>query len=383
MRITDIKVLTMFARWKNWNFVKVETDEGIIGWGEATLEGKEKVAAQAVLELKRYLVKKDPFQIEHHWQNMYRDAFYSGMVLNTAISAVEQAMWDIIGKKLNQPIYNLLGGRMRSELKCYANAWYIGAKTLEDWARKARDTVKQGFRALKLDPCGASGLFMTEEAMKKAECIVAAVREAVGDGVDVMLEIHGRLSPHKAIVLANRLEKYNIAWYEEPVPFENLDALVKVARAIKLPIAAGERLTTKHEFRRLLEIQAADIIQPDLCHCGGILECKKIAAMAEAYYVGVAPHNANGPVSTAAATQIDACIPNFYIQEIFVDCLDLEREIVINPIQLENGCIKIQDRPGLGIDLDEGSVARHPYRPVDMNFMSRGMEWVSSPTEYE
>jgi galactonate dehydratase len=363
------------SRWRNFVFVKVMTDEGIYGWGEATVEGKEKTVAEAIHELARYLVGKDPFQIELHWQAMYRNAFWvGGPILTSAISAVEHALWDIKGKAFNVPVWQLLGGKMRDRVRAYANAWFFGAKTPADFARYAEATVKAGYTALKWDPFGSAGLFIDADQRALAVECVREVRSAVGPQVDLCIEVHGRLSPANAISIAHLLEEYGIYFYEEPVPPENIDALVLVARSVGVPIATGERLYTKWGFKDVLEKQAAAVIQPDICHDGGILETRKIAAMAEVYYVGIAPHNPNGPVATAATVQVDACTPNFLIQEYAICDDDLKAAITKEQIEIVDGYFVVPDRPGLGVDLDEEAMKRFPYRQVDMTTFSPDRE---------
>jgi galactonate dehydratase len=372
MKITGVTThLVDTSRWRNFVFVKVTTDEGIHGWGEATVEGKEKTVAEAVHELARYLVGKDPFQIELHWQAMYRNAFWvGGPILTSAISSVEHALWDIKGKAFNVPVWELLGGKMRDRVRAYANAWFFGATSPADFARCAEATVKTGYTALKWDPFGSAGLFIDNDQRNLAVQCVRDVRSAVGPDVDLCIEVHGRLSPANAIGIAHQLEELGIFFYEEPVPPENIDALALVTRSVGVRVATGERLYTKWGFKDVLEKQAAAVIQPDICHDGGILETRKIAAMAEVYYVGVAPHNPNGPVATAATVQVDACTPNFLIQEYAVCDDDLKAAITKEQIEIVDGYFVVPDRPGLGVDLDEEAMKRFPYRQVDMTTFS-------------
>ena len=368
MRVTAVNTHLVYASWRNWVIVQVETDGGLTGLGEATLEGKGRTIAAAVEELARYLVGKDPGRIEEHVYRMYRDAFWrGGPVLNSAISGVEQALWDIKGKALGVPVYELLGGPCRNRIKMYVGGWFGGAHTPEDFAARARWAVNQGFRALKWDPFGHSDLFINQEASRRAVECVRAVREAVGPEVELFIEAHGRLSPANAIRLARQLEPYDIGFYEEPVPPENIAAMEKVARSVHIPIATGERLFTVFGFRELLERQVADVIQPDPCHAGGISAVKKIAGMAEAYYVAVAPHNPNSPVATAVCLHLAAAIPNFLILEMTLD-LDVpwRRDLLTEPIEIKGGFIELPRRPGLGVELNLDVVRAHPYRPVDI-----------------
>ncbi|MFH0871624.1 MAG: galactonate dehydratase [bacterium] len=375
MKITDIKTLITFANWRNFIFVKVFTDEGIVGVGEASLEWSELAVAGAIRNLSPLVIGRDPSRIEELWQSMFRDPYWrGGPVITTALSGIEQALWDIAGKRLGVPVYQLLGGKCRDRLRAYANAWYKGAAAPEDFAERAARTVEKGYTALKWDPFGSADLTMDYEARKRAIDIVRAVREAVGEKVDLLVEAHGRLNPATAIEMARQLEEFHPYWYEEPVPPDNLEALSKVAAATSIPIATGERLYTKYGFRELLSSQAADIIQPDLCHAGGILEVKKIAAMAEAWYVPVAPHNPNGPVGTAATVHLGACTPNFLILEYFCEDEEWLSEIVEEPIRLEKGEVIIPERPGLGIELKEAGIAKRPYQPVRLSLFEAGWE---------
>ena len=363
MKISAVNTYLASAGYRNLVLVKVTTDSGLVGWGEATVEGKEVTVAAAVGELERYLVGKNPLNIELHWQRMYREAFWvGGPILLSAISGVEHALWDIAGKAMGQPAYQLLGGAMRDRIRTYANGWFFGAKTPEDFARCAAATVEKGFRALKWDPFGTAGLFPDRDQMDEAVECVRAVRQAVGPKIDLLIEVHGRLSVAHAVQMAHELAPFKPYFYEEPVPPENVDAMKKVSDSIPIPVATGERLFTNWGYKDLLEKQAAVIIQPDPCHDGGILETKKIAAMAETYYVGVAPHNPNGPVGTAVCVQIDANIPNFLIQEMNIADYDSwVAKLLARPFEIVNGYIEVPTAPGLGIEVNEEELAKHPY----------------------
>ena len=328
MRVSDVKSFLVCPAGeqvgviggKNWLFVKVETDEGYTGWGEAyTQLDRDRSVQRHVHELGRYLVGRDPFNIKHFVNMVYNDfsARRGAMDLYCALSGIEQALWDIVGKKLDVPVYKLLGGACRSRIKVYANGWYGGARTPEQHARKAQDTVARGFRALKFDPFpGPWRLYIDRADEERALTNVCAVREAVGPDVEILIEVHRRLAPMHAIRVSRMMEKARPFWYEEPVPSENLAALAEVRRKTSIPIVTGEALYTKSEFREVFERRAADIINPDVCNCGGILELKEIAAMAEPNYVAVAPHNYNSTtVALAATLQVCACIPNFLITE--------------------------------------------------------------------
>ena len=259
----------------------------------------------------RHIIGSDPFNIEDLWLRMYRDDFWrGGPVANTALSAVEIACWDIVGKALGVPVYRLLGGQCHERLKAYANGWYTGERTPEDFARRAKGVVAKGYRALKVDPFGAGTYEMEADEKRHSIALVEAIRDAVGPDVEIFIEMHGRFSPATAIEIARELEPFKPGWVEEPVPPEDLDALERAARDINIPVATGERIFTRYEYARFFKNNVVDIIQPDIIHAGGIMELKKIAAMADAHYVMVAPHCSNGPACTAASVHFDFCTTN-------------------------------------------------------------------------
>ena len=342
---------------RNYMFVKVETDEGITGWGEAT-SGPMAVATM-VEEFGEQLIGKDPGRIEQHWQTLYHHFHVRGGVVQmSAISGIEIALWDIKGKALGAPVYELLGGPMRDRIWCYGR--WDGA-TPELAVERALSFTEQGLTALKGDPFDHRGLFIPIEAERLAIRKLEAVRGAVGDDVELLVEVHGRLAPSDAIRIGNAMEPYRPFVYEEPVPPQNIDALQRVAEAVSIPIATGERLYTKWDYADLLSRQIVAMIQPDIVQGGGILELKKIAAMAEAHYVGFQPHNPYGPLCTIASLHLDACVPNFMIQEggihpWFQDvCFDgFPRQ--------KDGFLPLPQGPGLGIEIDEAWIESHPWR---------------------
>ncbi|MBN2128302.1 MAG: galactonate dehydratase [Sedimentisphaerales bacterium] len=361
MKITGVKafVAQLPGMWTNYVFVKVTTDEGIVGWGECSV-GIDSVA-NVVEELGRTLVGKDPFRIEEHWQALYHihHNVRGGVLHTAAISGIEIALWDIKGKVLGVPIYEMLGGAMRDKIWGYGR---FDGDTQEAAVEHALSQVAEGFTALKGDPFAHQGLYTSPASERDAVAKVAAVRKAVGDDVELMVEVHGRLTPAEAICLGEKLEEYRPFWYEEPVPPQNADAMEQVARAINIPLATGERLYTKWDFKDLLERKAVAVVQPDPCQSGGILELKKIAAMAETYYVGFAPHNPYGPVNTMAALHVVTCTPNFLIQEGgHADYGVLCKEPF--PHQ-KNGYFDIPKGPGLGIELDEEALLKHPSEGI-------------------
>ncbi|MFZ2655989.1 MAG: galactonate dehydratase [Victivallales bacterium] len=367
MKITGIKTFICDVYRTNWVIVKVLTDEGLYGVGEATLEHRELAVEAAVRELERYLIGKDPHRIEGFWSENHRDAYWrGGPVLTTALSGIEMALWDIKGKALGVPVYQLLGGKVRDEVPCYANAWFAGSRTPADFAGKAKATIKLGFKALKWDPFGSAYLNLTSEEFDVAMNCVAAVREAVGPGIQLLIEGHGRLNVPTAVRVGLALEKFDITWFEEPLPPGDLDGLVDVKNRINIPIAAGERLYTRWDFRELLSKKAADYLQPDLSHCGGILEIRKIAAMAECYFLPFCPHNPIGAITNAATLQIAACTPNFHMLETMSNDVPYRHLLTTEKVDFSNGMMRIPDLPGLGIDINEEELLKHPYKPHNL-----------------
>ncbi len=354
MRIARITTIPVQPRWL---FVKLETDEGLVGWGEC-LGDKAHVVAAAVHSYEHGLIGEDPRKITHHWQTMFRGAFWrGGPTLCAAISGLEIAMWDLLGKSLGVPVYQLLGGPTRDRIRVYTRPHGEGSAQL---AASAKDVVAAGFTAMKFCPFGKVRIVDHYRVVEEAAERVAAVREAVGSGVDILLDFHGRVSPTMAIQMEEAMRPSHPFFIEEPVLPENVEELARVARQFKTPLATGERLFTKWGFREVLEKGAASILQPDPCICGGIMEAVRIAGMAECYYAAVAPHNPYGPINLAAALQIDAAIPNFLIQEY----VHLGEGYLRNPFQVKDGYIELPEAPGLGIEVDEAYLAARPLGPL-------------------
>jgi galactonate dehydratase len=358
MKITAVKPILADGGHRNLIFVKVETDQpGLIGWGEASLEGKPRAVAGCVEDMEAMILGQDPTRVEHCWQILYRSGFWRlGVIGLSALSGIDQALWDIKGKELGRPVYELLGGRVRDHVRMYT---HFGGGTPEAMARDALGKVERGWTAIKTVPVPLTRMLDGPPVLKAAEAGLRAVREAVGDDVDILLDLHGRLTPQMAIQYGRQFEPYHPLFLEEPCQAENAAAMAPVARAVSTPIATGERLFTRWGFREILEQKAASLLQPDTCHAGGISEVRKIAAMAEVYYAGLAPHNPYGPVSTAACVQVDLVCPNFVIQEV----VDPERtpeaqELVKEPLPIVNGQILPPTRPGIGIEVDEAACAR-------------------------
>jgi galactonate dehydratase len=367
MIVTDIRTLLCHAYRTNWVFVLVETDAGITGLGEATLEMRETTVAEACAELKRYLLGRDPNDIEAFWHEAYRDAYWrGGPVLSSALAGVEMALWDIKGKALDAPVWQLMGGKVRSEVPCYANGWFAPAQTPEEFAAKARQAVAAGFRGLKWDPFGKAYMNISKAELKTAVECVAAVVEAVGPQVDILIEGHGRFNIPAAVRIARALEDFDITWFEEPLPPDNPEAMAELKPRVRVPLAGGERLYTRWDARRFLELRCGDYIQPDVSHAGGIGELRKIAAMAETHHVAICPHNPSGPVANAATLHLAACTPNFYLLETMASDVPWRGEISNERLRLADGCLAIPDGPGLGIELNEEAIAQHPYEPRNL-----------------
>jgi galactonate dehydratase len=348
MKITKLE--TFFVK-PRWVFLKMHTDEGLVGWGEPIVEGWSRTTVAAVHEMGRYLIGQDPRRIEHHWQALYRGAFYrGGPILCSALSGIDQAMWDILGKSLGVPAYQLLGGAVRDKIRIYTG---IGGNTEEACLASGRAAREAGFTATKTCPFGSVRFAESPEFVEGTVARMAALREGAGKGVDIAVDFHGRVSPAMAIRLARALEPFDPLFIEEPCLPENVDALVTIARSTSIPIATGERLFTRFGFREVLEKGAAAILQPDVSHAGGISEVRKIAAMAEPYYAAIAPHCPLGPIALAACLQVDACTPNFLCQE----QVCLGEGYLKNPFVHEAGYIPVPTGPGLGIEVDEGAFA--------------------------
>ncbi|NLS77174.1 MAG: galactonate dehydratase [Chloroflexi bacterium] len=366
MKITEIKTIHV----DRYMFVQVHTDEGITGLGESGAWGYLEASEGAVNTFKRYLIGQDPLRIEHHWNYLYRWSHFRGAAIMGALSAVDIALWDIAGKWFGVPTYQLLGGKCRDKARVY---YHVFGNTTDKLVQGCLDAKKRGFTAVGhltpfLDESHDLPYFKTH-AHKMGEAIdrVRQYREAVGDDVDLCIEIHRRLDPAEAIVLAQGIEKYHPFFYEDPIRPDSFDAMAEVARNIRIPIATGERLHTIYEFEALLSRGAVQYVRPDVCMAGGISHSKKIAALAEAHHAGVVPHNPLSPVSTAACLQLAACIPNFALQEYPKGEHEAPKnEIVKSVVKLEGGFLIIPDAPGIGIELAPDAAERHPYRPREV-----------------
>ena len=375
MKIIRIETQLCHARMRNWIFVKVLTDQaGLHGWGEATLEWHTRAVVGAVEDLSTLLVGEDPSRIEHLWQMMYRQHFWhgNGIVRATAISGIDIALWDIAGKVHGVPCHKLWGGPVRDFVRTYC---HLGGGKMEDFyqtapsdagrfADLAGQAVADGFTAFKAMAVPETAPIEGLQPIRYAEACVRAMREAVGDGIDIMVDCHARPSPRMGMRFAKALEPYGLYWIEEPCWPETLDDIALIQRAVSTPIATGERLVTQHAFRELLEKRACSILQPDITHCGGLSEARRIAAMAEAYRVALAPHNPQGPVSTAASLEFGFATPSYIICESVHQDVPWRQDVVREGFTVEpkGRLVRPNTRPGLGIEIDEAEVKKHPFQ---------------------
>ena len=382
MRISGVSTVVVGAEMRNWVFVKLETDEGLVGWGEATVEWKTRAVVACIEDLASLVVGEDPQRVEHLWQTMVRQHFFRpGLVEASAIGGIEQACWDILGKSLGVPVWQLLGGRVRDELRLYD---HLGGGEVhsvyhsldrEQARERARESLEAGFDAIKLEvviprTAPVDGIAV----LRHAEGVMAAVREEVGDDVEVMVDLHGRASPQMAAQYFAVLDPYRPWFYEEACPPEQPEAMADLARRTTVPLAAGERLCLRRPFHELLRLGAASILQPDLIHCGGIAEARRIAALAELYGAVIAPHSSTGPIGHAASIHLGFATPNFLIQETWRADVPWRFDVLSQSLPLAGGRAELPTRPGLGVEVDERAAAEHPFRqePLMRYFHSDG-----------
>ena len=353
---------------RNWLIVVLHTDEGIDGIGEASMLGFDPIVANLLEEWgEAYLVGKDPMANELHWMRLYQDNIgRGGRLFSTALSGIDLALWDLRGKALGVPVYKLLGGPIRDKIRVYANGWYTTPGTPELNAEEAKRVVAMGYTAMKFDPYGHDSYYtITAEEAQLSEDRVAAVREAVGPDVDILVEVHAKFNVHTAIELGQRLEKYRPFWFEEPVSQENVSEMAQVRDHVRIPIATGERLYLKYPFYELVKAQAVDVLQPDICNAGGITELKKIAAIAESQHVSMAPHNTNAAVGTVASMHLDAAMPNFLIQEYHAEFYEPHYFEVFDGLpRQKDGYVELSEDAGFGLTLNEDVFNAHPYIPL-------------------
>ncbi|MFD8644299.1 mandelate racemase/muconate lactonizing enzyme family protein [Streptomyces zaomyceticus] len=379
MRITGITTHVVGTPWRNLTYVLVHTDEGLTGVGETRMLGRTDALVGYLREAEvNHIAGSDPFAVEDLVRRMkYGDFGRAGEIVMSGVAVVEMACWDIKGKALGVPVWQLLGGAVTDRVKAYANGWYTTERTPEGYHRAARRVVERGYRALKIDPFGTGHFELDAGRTREAIALVEAVRDAVGPDTELMIEMHGRFSPSTAVRLAHELAPFRPAWLEEPVPPENLKALQKVAAKVDIPIATGERIHDRTEFRELFESQAVDIVQPDVGHLGGIWETRKLAATAETHYTMIAPHNVGGSVLTAATLQLAACTPNFKILEHFNDFADADIKQVVKgapEVDPDTGCFTVSHAPGLGVELDTDAAAAFPQQQARFDLWAEGWE---------
>lgn len=370
MKVVDVATVVVGAGMRNWVFVKVTTDEGLVGWGEATTEWKTRGVVGAVEDLAPLVVGQDPFRTEHLWQSMTRHLFWPiGVVDGSAVSGIDQALHDVKAQALGVPIHHLLGGPVRDRLRLYDHlgggdpSQVYGAVDPGRMAEAAARSVAAGFTAVKLLPVPPGEALPPAAVLRGAEAVVARVRAEVGDDVEVMLDLHGRTSPAGAVAVGRAVAPFRPWFLEEPVMPGLIAALPGIAAATGLPLATGERLVGRAAFRDLLATEAVAVVQPDVCHCGGVAELRRIAALAETAGAGVAPHNPLGPIATAHALHLAAATPNWLIQEQMRAAVPWYDDVVTVPLAIRDGYVAVPSGPGLGTAVDEAAAAAHPYAP--------------------
>ena len=379
MRISDVRTTVVGTPWRELVFLELVTDEGLVGLSEARMVNKTSTLVACIGELApRYVIGTDPFDVERLAWNVLRAEYgRAGEIAQSTLASFEVACWDLIGQSLNVPVWKILGGRFRDRVPAYANGWYQAERDPKAIAALARTVVERGYRALKLDPFGAASAELPAAGRRRAVEIVAAVRNAVGADVQILIEMHGRFTPATAVAVAGLLEPYDPEWIEEPVPPENATALARVRSATKLPIATGERAHTMEDMRQLIEEGLVDVIQVDLTHFGGFLAMKRLAGWADAYSLLLAPHNVCGPVGTMANVHFAIATPNYKVLEHFNDFADPWVQDLVDGaprVDAADGCFSLPDRPGLGVRLNHDACARHPRTGGRIRLFEEGWE---------
>ncbi|OWP56356.1 MAG: hypothetical protein B2I17_06485 [Thermoplasmatales archaeon B_DKE] len=375
MKIKELRTFFAAAVWRNFVIVEVTTDEGIKGYGEGTLGDFEKTVESAVNDLKPFLIGRE-LNINEITDFFVRHFFWrNGPILSTAQSAIEQALWDAMGKTLRKPVYMLLGGKAIDRVKVYGNGFISGNASPEEFAKSATKTVEMGFHALKFDPFGGSGPNISSENLDKAKTRIRSIRDAVGEGVDLMIEAHGRFNTRTALKIAQEIAQYDPFWFEEPVPEEDIISMAEVRHGSQVPIATGERIISRNRFWELLTQRSADIIQPDVCHMGGILPLVEVGAMANVNYVTVAPHNPNGPVATAASLNALITMPNALVLEFWLDAETVRHDLINEYFTLKDGYIYPSNKPGLGIEVNENALNKYPYQKMHLEYFSEDYKY--------
>lgn len=359
MKIADVRIVVVGNPWKNWIFVVVETDEGLVGVGEATGGSETQPRVAAIEEVKHLVIGMDPRNIHEIFHKLYLTAFLKE---TPAMAGIEMACWDILGKSLGVPVHTLHGGKVRNSVRVYANGWYSGERTPEGFAAKASEVVAKGYTALKFDPFGDAHMQLSRKETRETKALIGAVRDAVGDDVDILIEAHDRFSTYAAIEIGNWLKDYDVTWFETPVLSTDVSALVEVARRIPVRMIAGERMHAIHEFGEFLSHNVTDVINPEPLGVGGIWRSLQIAGIAEAHHAEIALHNAESPFKTMVALHIDAVTPNVFIQECFDDFLEPWVNDVLSGFhRVEDGHLSMPTAPGIGVTLNEEEAKKHPY----------------------
>ena len=363
MKITDVRVAIVDAFRANLVLVKIESDGDVHGWGEATVEFSEAAVAAAVETARVQLIGQDPFDINGLVNTLHRQTYFrTGVVLRSALSGIEAALYDLKGKALGVPVYQLLGGKTRDRIRCYANAWFTGARTPQDFAEKSKRVVDLGYTALKWDPFGSSYMDMTADELSRSMACIEAVRKAVPDSVDIIIEGHGRFNVATARRAAEAMAPYKPLWFEEPTPPESISAVAALRRHSPVAIATGERYFDPSNFFDLVAQEAADVLQPDACHVGGLDAMRAITSIAQANYVPVAPHNPMGPVANAMNMHLAAALEGIIIMETMMSDVPWRAEICDEDLRFADGYMVFNDRPGLGIEVNEDKCREHPYQ---------------------
>lgn len=365
MKITNVTTYIVGNPWKNWVFARVDTDEGLYGIGEATANGFAKTAEAAIHELKRFVIGRDPFDVENHTLHLSREVYSDGgQIQGAALAGIEFACWDIIGKATQQPVYNLIGGRCHARLRVYANGWYRGPREPQSFHDKAKNVVARGYTALKFDPFGAAWRFVERADFALALDIIAAVRDAAGPNVDLLVEGHNRFSVHTALQFADAMVKYQPTWFETPVPPQRISQMIEVAKRSPVPIACGEDYYCLQQFSELLGHDAVHIIQLEPQFLG-LTASKQVCGMVHANNGVTAPHSAQGPLCSLVCAHLNTATPNFFIHEIFDEFNDdWSKRILTNPVTVKGGYIELEsDRVGWGTDLNYDEIVQHPYNP--------------------
>jgi galactonate dehydratase len=384
VKITDVTTFIVGNSWKNWVFTRVDTDDGVHGIGEATLNGFARTTEAAIHDLKRFVIGQDPFDVENHSLRLARDLYSDGgQIQGAALAGIEFACWDIMGKVTGQPVYKLLGGRCHDRLRVYANGWYRGPRDPQSFHDKAQGVVAMGYTALKFDPFGAAWRAVDRQDFALAVEIIAAVRDAVGPDVDIMVEGHNRFSVHTAMQFAEAMAPSEPTWFETPVPPQRISSMVELARRSPVPIACGEDYYCREQFAELLKHDAVHIIQPEPQYLG-ITTAKQVCGMIHAHNGVTAPHSAQGPLCSVVCAHLNVATPNFFLHEIFDDFNDQwGARILTNPVRVVDGHITLpDDLPGWGTDLRYEEIARHPYNANNfLPLFRQGWERRRSVTE--